>query len=76
MIQIVVTESLLVSTVLVAVPPGVAHGQELSAFHRVDRRRVGVQDDRPRRGGQEVGHPQEQAQDELREALEGTEVSF
>merc|ERR1719319_1608699 len=57
-----------------AVPAGAAHRRRLPAGHRVDRRRLGVQAERPRRGGQAVGRQEEQAQDELREAEQGPEV--
>ena len=52
----------------VAVPARAADGQELPELHLVDGRRLGVQAVGPGRGGAPVGHPQEQAQDELREA--------
>lgn len=58
----------------VAVPPGAADRQVLSGIHIVDRRWLGIQADRPRRGGTPVGHPQEQTEDELRETLQGTPV--
>lgn len=52
----------------VAVPPRAADRQVLPGVHLVDRGRLGVQAHRPGRGCQTLGHPQEQAQDELREA--------
>ena len=51
-----------------AVPPRAPHRQELPALHRMVRRRLGVQALGPGRGGAALGHPQEQAQNELREA--------
>merc|ERR1719319_1124356 len=44
-----------------AVPAGAAHRRRLPAGHRVDRRRLGVQAERPRRGGRAVGRQEEQA---------------
>ncbi|KAG7247055.1 hypothetical protein CRUP_015791, partial [Coryphaenoides rupestris] len=40
----------------------------MPVMHQLDRQRLGVQADRPRRGSPAVGSPEEQAQDELREA--------
>ena len=51
-----------------AIPAGTADRQELPALHQLVGRRLGVQADRSGRSGATLGHPQEQAQDELREA--------
>ena len=55
----------------VAVPAGAADRPQLPDLHLLDGRRLGVQAVRPGRGGPALGHPQEQAQDELREAVQG-----
>jgi len=52
----------------VAVLAGAADGQIVPELHLVDGRRLGVQADRPGRGGPPVGRAQEQTKNELREA--------
>ena len=56
------------SNPVVAVPAWNVDRQGLPASDSLDRWRMGVQDVRPGRGGTEVGCPQKQAEDELREA--------
>lgn len=53
-----------------AISAGTPHRQDLSGVHLVDRGRLGVQADGPGRGRPSLGHPQEQAQDELRKIVE------
>jgi len=51
----------------VAISAGALNWQNMSGFHLVDRRRLGIQIDRSGRGCSPLGYSQEQTQNELRE---------
>lgn len=57
-----------------AIFTGTFDGQKLPKFYKLDRRWLGVQTYRSRRGGQALGPPQEQAENELREIKSRIEI--
>lgn len=59
---------------VVAVPFGIVDRQNLSGFHFVDRRRLGVQINRSGRSCSALGNPQEQTENELRKVIEGSSL--